>query len=56
MKKIDICISFNDVIPPKRVGFILNEGNKPSYYEQLLCLIKSIKLNWNKSLIDYSRF
>ena len=53
MKKIDICISFNDVIPPKRVGFILNEGNKPSYYEQLLCLIKSIKLNWNKSLIDY---
>jgi len=49
--KIDIAIGFNDVDVPRGIG--LSPQNKPSYYYQLLCLIKSIKLNWNKNLYDY---
>lgn len=48
---IDIEINFNDLTPPKQVGMV----SKPkSYYDQLLCLVKSIKLNWDKDIYDYS--
>lgn len=50
-KHIDISISFNDVIPPDGICFV----NKPiSFYDQLLILIKSIILNWDKTKYDYT--
>lgn len=50
--KVNIAIAFNDVIPPKNIGMV--PGGKPSYYNQLLCLVNSIKKSWDTSLIDYS--
>ena len=50
--KIDIAMNFNDLIPP--IGHSMAMWNKPPYYEQLLSLIKSIKLNWDKQVYDYS--
>ena len=50
--KINICIPFNDLKPPSNIGMVV--GKKPSYYDQLVYLIKSIKKNWDSSLLDYS--
>lgn len=50
-KTIDIAISFNDIIPPKEVGFV---NKSISYYDQLVALIVSIKLNWDPSVYDYN--
>lgn len=50
--KIDIAISFNDIIPPDGIGMVM--GSKPPYFEQLLYLISSIHKNWNKNILDYS--
>jgi len=50
--KINICIPFNDLTPPGQIGMVV--GKKPSYYNQLVYLIKSIKKNWDSNLLDYS--
>lgn len=52
--KIDIAIPFNDLVPPKNIGMV--QSNKPPFYNQLLYLIKSIQLNWDKSTLDYSLY
>jgi len=52
--KIDIAIPFNDLVPPEGMGMV--QGQKPPYYSQLLYLIRSIKLNWDKSILDYSLY
>lgn len=51
--KIDIAISFNDLNPASGLGFTLRQGKKPSYFQQLVTLVKSIKLNWDKAKLDY---
>jgi hypothetical protein len=48
---IDIEIGFNDLTPPEQIGMVPKAN---SYYDQLVCLIKSIKLNWNREVYDYS--
>lgn len=49
-KKIDIAMSFNDITPPQEICFV----PKPiSYYDQLVCLVKSINQNWDTSIYDY---
>ena len=52
--KIDIAIPFNDLVPPEGMGMV--QGQKPPYYNQLLYLIKSIELNWDKKILDYSLY
>jgi len=51
MKKVDICIAFNDATPPDGIGMVAR--NKPSYYHQTVNLVKSIIVNWDKNKIDY---
>lgn len=49
--KIDICVAFNDVVPPNNLGMVAS--NKPSYYEQVIKLVKSIKINWDSKIYPY---
>lgn len=50
--KIDISISFNDIsIKGLSLGLV---GKPISYYDQLIVLLKSIHLNWEKTVLDYS--
>jgi hypothetical protein len=48
---IDIEINFNDLTPPNKIGMV---PKKKSYYDQLTCLVKSIKLNWDRNIHDYT--
>jgi hypothetical protein len=48
---IDIEINFNDIVPPEKIGMV---PKKKSYYDQLITLVKSIILNWNKEIHDYT--
>ena len=50
LKKVDICIAFNDATPPDGIGMVAR--NKPSYYHQTVNLVKSIIVNWDKNKID----
>lgn len=50
--KIDIHIPFNDIIVKGRSdGFVAKEIE---YYDQLIFLLKSLKLNWNKNILNYN--
>lgn len=49
-KKIDIAMSFNDLTPPQEICFV---PKSISYYDQLVNLVKSIKINWDTSIYDY---
>lgn len=49
--KIDITVPFNDVVPPKQIGMVLE--NKPPYYDQVIHLVNSINTNWDTSKHEY---
>ena len=49
--KIDITVPFNDVVPPKQIGMVLD--NKPPYYEQVIHLVNSINSNWDTTKHEY---
>ena len=50
--KIDITVPFNDVVPPKQIGMVLD--NKPPYYDQVIHLVNSINTNWDTSKHEYN--
>jgi hypothetical protein len=35
------------------LDLLYDGGEKPSYFQQLVTLVKSIKLNWDKAKLDY---